>query len=530
MPHAAPPPPPAIQVILGADLWNADGAPLPGQALALKGGKILATGPREALLKKYPKAARVELPGGTLLPGFIEGHAHVLGVGMLHREADLTGAPSLPEALARVKAYAGKGSGWIRGRGWDQNLWPAKRFPGATDLDGITGDRPAALRRVDGHALWANTAALKAAGITRGTPDPQGGAILRDAKGEPTGILLDGAMDLVEKAVPPPAPGELESALVEGLARLRDLGFTAVADMGVERPVLDAYRRLAKAGKLPIRVFAYLAHEPKLMVAELRKPRAARLSFFQVQGVKFYMDGALGSRGARLLAPYADDPGQGLWVTDPVRVAADVKATMRAGYQVAIHAIGDAANRKALDILGALPRTKALPPRIEHAQIVAPEDAGRFGSLGVVASVQPMHCTDDHAWTPTRLGPAREAEAYPWRDFLKGGALLAFGSDAPIADANPFSGMFAAETRQDAAGDPPGGWLPAQRLTRAEAVEAYTRGNARALGRTDLGVLKPGAAADLVWIQAPVAALSPAELAKAKPARLWVNGLEVESR
>ncbi len=528
MPHAAPPPPPAVQILLGADLWQAGAPPVAGQALAVKGGRIVGTGPAADLLRAYPRAARVELPGGTLLPGFIEGHAHVLGLGRLAREADLTGAPSLDEALARVARWAGEGHGWIQGRGWDQNLWPSKTFPTAADLDARTGDRPAALRRVDGHALWANTAALRAAGITRATPDPRGGAILRDGRGEPTGLLLDGAMDLVEQVIPPPTAAELEAALKDGLARLRDLGFTAVADMGVNRPELEAYRRLAKAGKLPIRVFAYLNHDARLMVQELRHPRAAKLASFQVQGVKFYMDGALGSRGARLLAPYADAPGQGLWVTDPKRVSVDAKATIRAGYQPAIHAIGDAANREILDILAALPRPKGLPPRVEHAQIVAPADTARFGALGVVASVQPMHCTDDHAWTPARLGPEREAEAYPWRSFLQGGALLAFGSDAPIADANPFKAIRAAETRQDAAGDPPGGWLPAQRLTRAEAVEAYTRGNARALGRTDLGVLKPGAVADLLWVQAPLATLAPADLAQVRPGRLWVNGIEVK--
>ena len=528
--HALPPIPAHIQLLQGAELWSGDGPALAGQAVAIGGGRILAQGDAGELQRRFPRAAKVQLPGGTLLPGFIEGHAHVLGLGRQERQVDLSGAPTVQDALGRVRSWAARGQGWLEGRGWDQNLWPGKAFPTARDLDGAAGARPAALRRVDGHALWVDSAALALAGITRATPDPEGGSIVRDAAGAPTGVLLDSAMDLVDRRLPAPAPAALEADLLAGLGRLRDLGFSSVADMGIDRPTLEAYRRLAKGGRLPIRVFAYLAHDTRLMLQELRHARNPKTSFFQVQGVKFYLDGALGSRGARLLEPYADapasGPARGLWVTSPERVKTDVKATQRAGYQAAIHAIGDAANRTALDIFAALPRKAGLPPRVEHAQIVTPADAARFGALGVVASIQPTHCTDDHAWTPSRLGPARTHEAYPWRSFLQGGALLALGSDAPVADANPFAGLGSAETRQDAAQDPPGGWLPEQRLTRAEAVSGYTAGNARALGRTDLGVFKAGALADLLWVQAPLRTLAPGDLRKVKPGRLWVNGIE----
>jgi hypothetical protein len=331
--------------------------------------------------------------------------------------------------------------------------------------------------------------------------------------------------------VPKPTDAELEAQLKEGLLSLRSEGFTAVADMGILGPELAVYRRMAKAGTLPIRVFAYLAHDHELLIKELRQSRSKKLSFFQVQGVKFYMDGALGSRGARLLAPYTDEPTtKGLWVTDPAKVAADAATTMRAGYQPAIHAIGDAANRAALDLLAiAMKRGKgALPPRIEHAQIVTSEDAARFGKLGVVASVQPVHCTSDHSWTPARLGPERLNEAFPWRNFLNGGALLAFGSDAPIEAANPFIALAAAETRQDPQGQPQGGFLPDQRLSRLEAVRAYTTGNATALGHAkELGILQKGAVADLLWVQVPLSEISPETLRKVKPGRLWVNGVEV---
>jgi predicted amidohydrolase YtcJ len=527
-----PPPPPAqVQLIAGADLWTPQGA-RPGLALLVQKGRIQAVGPVEALARTHPKAQRVDLPGGTLLPGFIEGHAHVGSLGALGQEVDLAGLESLPETLGRIREWASSHpGGWLRGRGWDQNLWPARAFPRARDLDPLTGTRPALLERVDGHAAWANTAALALAEIGPQTPDPAGGRILREADGRPSGILLDAAVALVARHIPSPTEAELEARLRAGLLALRADGFTAVADMGVDARGLAAYRRLAGAGALPIRVFAYLAHDHELMLQELKRGPAKKLSFFQVQGVKFFLDGALGSRGARLLAPYSDEPTtEGLWVTDPAKVAVDAAITLRAGYQPAIHAIGDAANRAALDLLAAAMKRgrPALPPRIEHAQIVTAEDAARFGRLGVVASVQPVHCTSDHRWTPARLGPARLDEAFPWRRLLDGGALLAFGSDAPVEDPDPFQALAAAETRQDPQGDPPGGFLPDQRLSRVEALRAYTAGNAAALGRArDLGALQKGAVADLLWVQAPVGDVAPEALRKLRPGRLWVNGVEV---
>ncbi|HEY3270860.1 MAG TPA: amidohydrolase [Geothrix sp.] len=525
-----PPLPASVLILAGADLWTTQG-PQHGQALAIGKGRILAVGPVDTLAKAHPKAQRVDLPGGILLPGLIEGHAHVGGLGALSRKVDLTGPADLNGTLAHVRAWASAHpQGWLLGRGWDQNRWPAKTFPKALDLDALTGTRPAFLQRVDGHAAWVNSAAMAMAGIGPSTPDPEGGRILKDAAGRPTGILLDAAVQLVEKLIPEPSSAELEARLKAGLTALRADGFTAVADMGVGARELAAYRRMAAAGTLPIRVFAYLNHDHSLMLRELKQGRAKNLSFFQVQGVKFYLDGALGSRGARLLAPYADEPSTlGLWVTDPAKVALDASITLRAGFQPAIHAIGDAANRAALDLLAqAMKKGKGtLPPRIEHAQIVTAEDAARFGKLGVVASVQPVHCTSDHSWTPARLGPERVGEAFPWRSFANGGALLAFGSDAPVEDANPFIALAAAETRQDPEGNPPGGFLPAQRLTRAEAIRAYTAGNAAALGRAkDLGTLQKGAVADLLWVQAPLGDLSPEALRKLKPGRLWVNGVE----
>lgn len=527
-----PPPPPPIVILAGADLWQDDGVQghaVSEQALAIKGARIAAIGSEAALTQRFPSAEVVNLAGGTLLPGFIEGHCHVESLGKLAANVDLRSCRDLDEALSRVCAWAAAHpEGWIQGRGWDQNLWPTKAFPSATDLDGATGSRPAVLRRVDGHALWVNTAALKAAGITDTTPDPVGGQILRDAHGHATGILVDNAMTLVEARIPEPAASLRETWIRQGLLALQGLGFTSACDMGGDAQTLEIYRRLAVSKALPIRVFSYFDHDPQLMLRELRQPRAAEPSFFQVQGVKFYFDGALGSRGARMLEPYADAPTSGLWVLNPETLGKTARVVLRAGYQPAAHAIGDAANRAALEVLTKAQRGGVpLRPRVEHAQIVVPEDAQAFGKAGLVASVQPMHLADDHAWTPSRLGPQRLERAFPWRSLLNGGAPLVFGSDAPIADANPFLAMAAAETRQDAAGSPAGGFLPAHKLTRAEAIRAYTRTTGQVLGHKGLGVLKVGAVADLLWVQAPLATLSAAELRQLKPGRMWVNGVPV---
>lgn len=539
MPFALPPAPPAIRLLTGARLWRDDGRTgrlVDGEAVAIQGSIIKAVGPSAELAKRYPKAVRIELHGGTLMPGFIESHAHIGELGAMTRQADLGGITTEEAVLAKVKAWcAANPSGWVRGRGWDQNLWPTKAFPGLKALDAITGDRPAYLERVDGHAAWVNSAALKLAGITKATPDPKGGRILRDADGDPSGVLVDMAKDEMAQRLPKPTLAEAEANLLAGMRKLEALGFTSADDLGVPALDLQAYRALQAKGKLPIRVFAYLHRDDQAAVkTELAKPRTKALAFFQVQGVKFYMDGALGSRGARLLAPYADEPASsGTWVMDPGMVRKEALAVMKAGYQPALHAIGDAGNRAALDLLEAdlkaLGHAPSAPPRIEHAQIVTDEDAARFGPLGIIASVQPMHCTDDHAWTPTRLGSTRVHEAYPWRRILQGGATVCFGSDAPIADANPFMAIPAAETRQDLHGDPPGGFNGDQRMTREESIRAYTLAGAEALGRNgQLGALIPGSAADLIWVDADMDTLSPEALRAVKPGRQWIAGREAK--
>ncbi len=525
-------PPAQVQILSGADLWLDDGLKAEakaGFALALRGGRILAVDAPEALAKRFPRARRIDLPGGTLMPGLIEGHVHVGEFEDLFEDADLRGATSLDEVKARLRAWMAKHpSGWVRGRGWDQNLWASKAFPSAADLDELAGDRPCYIDRVDGHAICANHAALRLAGITKDTPDPSGGKILRDASGEATGVLMEGpACDLVVRREPKPTTKQWEARLLAGLERLRAFGFTAATDIDITGPEQAAYRHLAAQGRLPLRVFTYVrTQEPgweKLLGAKAT-------GWWRPMGAKFYMDGALGSRGALLLAPYADAPdSSGIEVQSQTVVGRGVELVMARGMRVAVHAIGDLGNRAALDVLEAAGEAhpKAPKPRIEHVQILADEDVARFGKLGISASMQPVHCTSDHAWTPDRLGPAREHEAYRWRDLLKGGAVLAFGSDAPNDLPSPWEGLASAETRRDAKGDPTGGWLPDQRLTREEALRAYTLGNAQTLGRRDLGAIRAGASADLLWIQAPILSLKPDELRALRPGRLWNAGREI---
>ena len=474
MPLLPPPPPAQVRILQGAELWLDDGRKAElksGLALAIKGGRILAVGGPLTLAKRFPKATRIKLPGGTLMPGFIEGHVHVAKFESLFEDADLRGIASLEGVKARVQSWmATHPEGWIRGRGWDQNLWASKDFPSASELDAITGERPAYLDRVDGHAIWANHAALKLAGITRDTPDPAGGRIMRDPAGEPTGILMeDPARDLVAMRLPPLTPKAWETRLLAGMARLRAYGFTSLTDIDISAPELAAYGRLAAQGRLPLRVFAYVRTQDQGWKEALKSAPTKATGSFQLMGAKFYLDGSLGSRGARLLAPYTDAPlSTGIEVQNPATVFQGVSFTMARGYRAAVHAIGDAGNHEAVELLGraiaAHPRGPR--PRIEHAQILADADVASFGKLGIIASMQPVHCTSDHAWTPARLGPEREREAYRWRDLLNSGAVLAFGSDAPNDLPSPWDGLAAAETRMDDQGDPPGGWLPAQRLSR----------------------------------------------------------------
>lgn len=485
--------------------WRAD-----AEAVAIRDGRIVDVGPEARVARRIgPRTEVRDLGGAAVLPGLVDAHTHVAEWGETLDRVDLTGVPDEAAAIARVvaRARATPPGTWILGQGWDDGAW-ADRYPDATRLSAAVPDHPVVLRGLHGFASWANRAALAAAGITRATPDPTGGVIRRGPDGAPSGLFLNRAVALLDAAVPRPAPAVRDSQLVRVLRRMAALGYTAVHEAGATAEVVASFERLAAAGTLPIRVSVMLsARDSALMERWIaRGPRRAGEDpgdLLTIRGVKAYYDGALGSRGAQLLEDYSDRPGvRGIagaaYGFDRDRVA----RAMAAGFQVAIHAIGDAGNRAALAFIDsvqrATPAAREGRHRIEHAQVVALADLPRFAELGVTASVQPPHAVEDAPWAEQRLGPVRIRGAYAWRTFRRAGVPLVLSSDLPGSDPDPFYGLHSAVTRADRAGQPPGGWRPEEALTVDEAVRGYTRWPRRAAfeeGR--LGVIAPGRWADL---------------------------------
>ena len=494
-----------VTILTGVRFYTGDpGRPF-ADALLVEGGRVRRLLDREEIPKALAHGGKViDLPGELAVPGLVDAHGHLLGYGLALRRADLVGARSLEETLARVREFAAghPGDPWVLGRGWDQEDWPDHAWPTADVLEEAVPGRPCALWRVDGHALWVNRTALAAAGIDAKAPDPPGGRILRGADGRPTGILLDAAEELVTGRIPPPGPDLAEEVLADVAADLLEKGLTGFHAMSVSKVEWEALVRLARTGRFPLRVWAYAEWGGDLAREVLAGgPRSeGRL---HLVGVKLFADGALGSRGARLLAPYADDPGNlGTWVTPPDELARRIDEATSRGLQPAVHAIGDAANHELLAIYRHLleehPDRASLRPRVEHAQVVPPADIPVFGELPIVASMQPTHATSDMPWAEARLGRERLAGAYAWRSILDAGGRLAFGSDVPVESCDPRLGLWAAVTRQDTAGNPPGGWLPDQRLGIREALAAFSAGPAWAVRREDdLGKLAPGYLADI---------------------------------
>ncbi len=509
------------------------------EAMLIDDGKVVATGTQAALAERAGKARVLDGQGRTLLPGLIDAHGHVMGLGMALRRADLAGTTSLDQALARAKAWAAAHPelAWVQGRGWNQEIWKLGRFPTAVELDRAVADRPAWMVRVDGHAGWANSAAMKLAGIDRDTPDPPGGRIERDADGRPSGVLVDAAMQLVAAKIPPMDPAEAARVLDAALAQMARVGLTGVHDAGADADTVALYRRHADAGRLTARIYAMIGGTAGDFD---RLARTGPLvdygeGFLSVRAVKLYADGALGSRGAALLAPYADAPdNRGLLFHTPAELTASIGKAIGKGYQVAVHAIGDRANREVLDAFAAVYEVQggqALRNRIEHAQVVAPADLPRFRTLGLIASMQPTHATSDMNMAEDRLGHARMRGAYAWHSFLAQGTLVAAGSDFPVESPNPFYGLHAAVTRQDHAGRPPGGWYPAERMSLAQALRAFTLDAAYA-GHAEkaLGSLEPGKAADFILIDRDIFTQAPARLWSTRVLETWVAGKRVFAR
>ncbi|MCX7555824.1 amidohydrolase [Xanthomonadaceae bacterium JHOS43] len=505
-------------------------------ALLVDEGRIVATGDAATLRERAPDARSHDGQGRTLLPGMIDAHGHVMGLGWSLQQVELSSTPSLDAALEAVRAYAAAHpeAVWITGRGWNQVIWKLGRFPTADELDHAVSDRPVWLARVDGHAGWANRAALALAGIDAETPDPAGGRIERDSSGRATGILIDAAMDLVQKKIPPADATQSRAALDAALAEMARVGITSVHDAGIDAETFTLFRAYADAGKLSARLYAMIdgvgAEFDRIAVDG--PVVGYGNDHLTVRSVKLYTDGALGSRGAALLAPYSDDPhNHGLLFHDRDTLTAMLGKALSRGYQVNVHAIGDGGNRQVLDAFSLAYKAwggRELRNRIEHAQVVTLEDIPRFLPLQLIASMQPTHATSDMNMAEDRVGPDRIHGAYAWQRFLGQGTRIAAGSDFPVELANPFFGLHAAITRQDHESRPEGGWYPAQRLSLEQAFRAFTVDAAHAAHQEDvLGTLTPGKWADFIIVDRDIFAIPPEDVWRTGVVETWVGGQKV---
>ena len=500
-------------------------------------GKVVQVIPEGVMLKLAGVDTVVDGGGRTLLPGLIDAHGHVMGLGESAMQLDLVGTASLADLQARLRDYAAArpADPWIVGRGWNQELWTDKRFPTAADLDAVVPDRPVILERVDGHAVVVNNAALKAAGVTAGTKAAAGGEIERHAPRHATRLLIDSASEGDVAKWPPPTPAQLDGALAKAQEALLAVGITGVADMGTGVEAWQTYRRAGEAGRLQVRIMSYASDvEPMRALAPNGPTDWLYGDRLRMGGIKIYADGALGSRGAWLKRPYADKPEtSGLRFLTDEELRAKLDEAAKIGIQPAIHAIGDAANAQAIaayEWLGQrYPGDRRW--RIEHVQVVDPADIPRIGKAGIIASMQPVHQTSDRTMAEARLGPDRLAGAYAWQSMLRSGAKLAFGSDFPVESPNPFPGLAAAISRQDMQGQPPGGWIPAERLTFEQALTAFTRDAAYAgYAEGKIGSLEPGKWADFILVDRDPTKIDAQSLARTEVLETWVAGKKVWER
>lgn len=505
-------------------------------ALAMQNGKILATGTEAELAVDYPDAELIDGEGNTVLPGLSDAHAHVMGLGFQEIDVDVTGYLSVEETVSKVAGHARKNPEleWIQGRGWNQVLWIADEFPTAADLDAAVVDRPVWLTRIDGHAGWANTKAMEIAGIAGDTPDPQGGRIIRDEEGNATGIFIDTAMNYIADHIPERKDRELERALELAIEKMISLGITSVHDARVDMNEWNLFKKFADDQRLKTRIYAMFDGTDEMFdeLAANGPIESYADDMLALRSVKISADGALGSRGAALLEEYSDDPGnQGLLFFNQQELNEMVYRGASNGFQMNIHAIGDAANRQVLnafehirDELGG----QNLRHRIEHAQVVHPNDIPRFAELDIIASIQPIHATSDMNMAEDRVGLGRMEGAYAWQTFLNQGTVVAAGSDFPVEPVNPFYGLYAAITRQDQQGNPPEGWYSEQALNRVEALRAFTIDAAYAAHQENIiGSIEPGKWADFIVIDRDFFAVESSEIWQIEVLETWVGGMKV---
>ena len=503
-------------------------------SMAFDNGKVLATGEIADLQKRYAGAEKIDAQGRTLLPGLIDAHGHVLSLGRLQQQLELRDL-GFEQTLSAIKEFAQnlQPGEWLIGRGWNQVLWNGKQFPTRAQLDELQIDNPIWLSRIDGHAGWANSAALELAGITEKTQSPSGGEIVREDSGQPTGILIDNAMNLVQAAIPVPSREEDKASLKVAFDKALSLGLTGLHDAGVGEQTLRAYQDLAEENAIPLRVYPMIAAADQnfaqlLEAGQIGKPEDR----LYVRSIKLSADGALGSRGAALLEPYHDRPGErGLLLHPESEILELLGLATRQGFQVNVHAIGDRANHIVLDHLETLHKEqnqKPLRHRVEHAQVLKPEDIPRFTRLELIASMQPTHATSDKNMAADRLGEERLAGAYAWQTFLQQGTRIAGGSDFPVEPANPLFGLHAAVTRRDRQGAPAQGWRTEEAMTLEQALRAFTLDAAYASHQEKvIGSLEPGKFADFILLERDIFAIDPQEIWQVQVAETWVEGEKI---
>jgi len=526
-------------LLTNATIYTGNSAQPRAEAVLVIDGRIAFVGTSAESLRRAPTdARRIDLQGQTLLPGLTDSHAHLSGIGWRELYFDLTGVESLAAMQQRLRERAAKDqSPWIVGRGWIESRWTPAAFPTRLDLDAAVADRPVVLERIDGHAIVVNSLALKIAGIARDTASPRGGEILKDpVTGEPTGMLIDGARALVEDLVPPPTEEELKLALETGANRSLRVGWTQLQYAGTTDTEIRLLCQLYAERKITLRLYAAIegpGPDAERLLARGRGDRSCSERLV-VRGIKLYMDGALGSRGAALLAPYSDSPKSiGLLRNEPDEILRIATAALKSGIQVETHAIGDRGNRLVLDLyekaFASVPPSEraVIEPRfrIEHAQVLAPDDIPRFAKLGVIASMQTSHAISDMYFAPSRLGPDRIKGAYAWRSLLDAGAIITGGSDAPVEQGDPIIEFYAAVTRRTLDGYAGPDWGLEQRLTREEALRMLTYWPAfAAFQEKERGTIEVGKLADFTVLSADILQVPDAQILKARVAMTIVGG------
>lgn len=522
----------ATLLLVNGKVYTMDGNSTVAEAIAISGDRILASGTTAELTSRYSAGEIIDLQGKTVMPGFVDGHAHLLGEGTLLMTMNLDSATS-PEEIAGLVAERtrlSRAEQWITGRGWDQNRWPSAQFPVHGILDRVSPNNPVVLSRIDGHAIWVNQKVLDIAHITAQTPDIDGGKIYRDRAGNPTGVLVDNAIDLVDNVMPDLQPEEIEQHLKAAMDECARFGLTEVHDMGVDLEEIGIYKKMIDDGNCPVRIYAAIGdaipspsqgrHENAWQYYLGRGPEIDYGNgMLTVRAVKLYMDGALGSRGAALFDSYTDEPGnRGLTLMHETQLDSICSDALQKGFQVCIHAIGDRANHIVLnEYQKALLHSPGRPAdarwRIEHAQILGQTDIPRFASLGIIPAMQPTHATSDMYWAESRVGPERIKGAYAWKSLIRGGSIIIGGSDFPVESVNPLWGFYAAITRMDRNGEPAGGWRPEEQMSRLEAAKAFTVWPAFGAFQEDRkGTLEPGKWADLTVCSKDIMQIPPQEI------------------